>query len=89
MNNTRFATAIHILTLLDKNSDAWLTSEWIAGSININSAIVRKEIIAAGIYTNTPCKYAWANYPDNKTPLLHLRHDCLHSLPNQKAVLLI
>ncbi|RKS95972.1 Rrf2 family transcriptional regulator [Chryseobacterium defluvii] len=44
MNNTRFATAIHIMTLLEKSPQEWLTSEWIAGSININPAIVRKEM---------------------------------------------
>jgi len=45
MNNTRFATAIHILTLLAKDSQVWLTSDWLAGSININPVIVRKELI--------------------------------------------
>lgn len=44
MNNTRFATAIHIMTLLAKSPQEWLTSEWMAGSININPVIVRKEI---------------------------------------------
>lgn len=44
MNNTRFSTAMHILTLLSKSQDNWMTSDWIAGSININAAIVRKEI---------------------------------------------
>jgi len=44
MNNTRFSTAIHILTLLSKSPNSWITSDWIAGSININAAIVRKEI---------------------------------------------
>ncbi|MGV4412887.1 Rrf2 family transcriptional regulator [Chryseobacterium sp. T1] len=44
MNNTRFSTAMHILTLLYKSSNVWVTSDWIAGSININAAIVRKEI---------------------------------------------
>lgn len=44
MNNTRFATAVHILTLLDHNPDVWLTSDWIAGSINVNAVIVRKEL---------------------------------------------
>lgn len=45
MNNTRFATAIHIMTLLAKEPSEWLTSEWIAGSINVNPVIVRKELI--------------------------------------------
>lgn len=44
MNNTRFATAIHIMTLLAKSPQDWLSSEWIAGSININPVIIRKEI---------------------------------------------
>ncbi|WP_294331237.1 Rrf2 family transcriptional regulator [uncultured Chryseobacterium sp.] len=44
MNNTRFATAVHIMTLLAESPQDWLTSEWIAGSININPVIVRKEL---------------------------------------------
>jgi len=44
MNNTRFATAIHIMTLLAESPQDWLTSEWLAGSININPVIVRKEL---------------------------------------------
>lgn len=45
MNNTRFATNIHILTLLASQPEVWLSSEYIAGSININPVIVRKELI--------------------------------------------
>ncbi|OQP42996.1 Rrf2 family transcriptional regulator [Niastella yeongjuensis] len=44
MNNGRFATALHILTLLDIKKGELLSSEFIAGSINVNPAIVRKEI---------------------------------------------
>ena len=44
MNNTRFATIIHILTLLAKYPDQWLSSDWIAESININPVMVRKEL---------------------------------------------
>ncbi|MDH6252571.1 Rrf2 family protein [Chryseobacterium sp. H1D6B] len=44
MNNTRFATAVHIMTLLAKSPQEWLTSDWIAGSINVNAVVVRKEI---------------------------------------------
>lgn len=44
MNNGRFATALHILTLLEKNKEELLSSGFIAGSINVNPAIVRKEI---------------------------------------------
>ena len=44
MNNSRFATSLHILTLLYFQQDELLSSEYIAGSININPSIVRKEI---------------------------------------------
>lgn len=44
MSNTRFATAIHIMTLLARDPQEWLTSDWIAGSINVNPVIVRKEL---------------------------------------------
>lgn len=44
MNNTRFATAVHILTLLGDNPGEWLSSDYIAGSISVNPVIVRKEL---------------------------------------------
>ena len=44
MNNTRFATVVHILTILANSPDEYLSSDWIANSININSVIVRKEL---------------------------------------------
>ena len=45
MNNTRFATSIHILTLLAFEPDEWLSSEYVSGSININPVMVRKELL--------------------------------------------
>lgn len=44
MNNLRFATLLHIFSLLAFEKKQWLTSEWMAGSININPAVVRKEL---------------------------------------------
>lgn len=44
MNNTRFATIVHILTLLAQKSGQWLSSDRIAQSIHINPVIVRKEL---------------------------------------------
>lgn len=46
MKNARFATAVHILTLLADSPEEWLSSDWIAGSININPAMVRRELVA-------------------------------------------
>lgn len=43
--NGRFAISMHILTLLAKTNGEWLTSDQLAGSININPVLVRKEII--------------------------------------------
>nr|WP_294894694.1 Rrf2 family transcriptional regulator [uncultured Pedobacter sp.] len=45
MNNGRFAISLHILTLLCKSKGELLSSDYIAGSININPVLVRKEII--------------------------------------------
>lgn len=45
MGNVRFATAIHILTLLAYMEEEVLSSEFIAGSINVNPVLVRKELI--------------------------------------------
>jgi Rrf2 family protein len=46
MNNSRFSTSVHILTLLASASKGEvLTSEYLAGSININPVLVRKELI--------------------------------------------
>jgi Rrf2 family protein len=44
MSNGRFATALHILTLLEIKKDELLSSEFIASSINVNPAVIRKEI---------------------------------------------
>ncbi|RYE24499.1 MAG: transcriptional regulator [Sphingobacteriales bacterium] len=44
MNNVRFATSLHILTLLATAGSELLSSEYIAGSVNVNAAIVRKAL---------------------------------------------
>ena len=42
--NGRYPIALHILTLLAKTEQELLSSEYIAGNININPALARKEI---------------------------------------------
>ncbi|SHL16595.1 transcriptional regulator, BadM/Rrf2 family [Chitinophaga jiangningensis] len=44
MNNGRFPISLHILTLLARAGGNLLSSDFIAGSINCNPVIVRKEI---------------------------------------------
>jgi DNA-binding IscR family transcriptional regulator len=44
MLSGKFAITIHILTLLSKFPNDYLSSEFIAGSINLNPVLVRKEI---------------------------------------------
>ncbi|KLT68561.1 MULTISPECIES: RrF2 family transcriptional regulator [unclassified Flavobacterium] len=44
MISGKFAITIHILTLLTKFPNDYLSSEFIAGSINLNPVLVRKEI---------------------------------------------
>ncbi len=44
MISGKFAITTHILTLLTKFPNDYLSSEYIAGSINLNPVLVRKEI---------------------------------------------
>ncbi|HVI45814.1 MAG TPA: Rrf2 family transcriptional regulator [Chitinophaga sp.] len=44
MNNGRFPISLHILTLLARAEGTLLSSDYIAGSININPVLVRKEV---------------------------------------------
>jgi Rrf2 family protein len=44
MTNGRFSISLHILTLLDQAPGKLVSSEYLAGSININPVLVRKEI---------------------------------------------
>ncbi len=44
MISGKFAITVHILTLLSKFPDEYLSSEFIAGSMNMNAVLVRKEI---------------------------------------------
>lgn len=45
LHNLRFATALHIMVLAQlEESGQWLSSEYIASSIQVNAVVVRKEI---------------------------------------------
>jgi Rrf2 family protein len=44
MSNGRFSISLHILTLLNQFKNDLVSSEFLAGSININPVLVRKEI---------------------------------------------
>lgn len=45
MNNSSFSISVHILTLLASAKGELLSSDYMAGSININPVLVRKELI--------------------------------------------
>lgn len=45
MVKSKFAIATHIMTFLAAYPDEWITSSHLARSLNINPALVRKEII--------------------------------------------
>lgn len=54
--NSRFAVAIHTLSLLDA-SDGHITSEWIAASVNTNPVVIRRmisQLAKAGILRTQP-----------------------------------
>ncbi|MFF2482821.1 Rrf2 family transcriptional regulator [Paenibacillus sp. NPDC058071] len=44
MNSNRFAVAVHIMSLLELNKGTRITSEYIAGSVNTNSVVIRRII---------------------------------------------
>ncbi|GEP90327.1 Rrf2 family protein [Chitinophaga terrae (ex Kim and Jung 2007)] len=44
MNNGRFPISLHILTLLASDDNGLKSSDYLAGSININPVLVRKEL---------------------------------------------
>lgn len=44
MGDRRFSISIHILVLLAKNEGEWISSDYLAGSMNINPVLVRKEL---------------------------------------------
>lgn len=46
MSSNDFSISMHILTLLDQSEGLWLTSDFMAGSINCNPVLVRKAIIS-------------------------------------------
>ncbi len=55
--SSRFATAVHILTLLADGSDEAVTSEFIAGSVNTNPVVIRRLLRAlaeAGLVVSVP-----------------------------------
>lgn len=41
-SNSQFAIAVHILTMLAKDSEAMLKSEYIAESVNTNAVVIRR-----------------------------------------------
>ena len=45
MVKSKFSISLHILTVLALDQESWMSSSHIAGSLNINPVLVRKEII--------------------------------------------
>jgi Rrf2 family protein len=41
-SNSRYTVAIHALLLLEGPDGGWVTSEWIAGSVNTNAVVIRR-----------------------------------------------
>lgn len=53
--NSRFAVAVHILTLIARSEGQPVTSEYIAGSVNTNPSLVRRllsQMTRAGLTTS-------------------------------------
>src|SRR4051812_38573009 len=53
--NTRFAVAVHVLTLLEQSQGEPVTSEYLAGSVNTNPSLIRRllsQLARAGLTTS-------------------------------------
>jgi Rrf2 family protein len=53
--NSRFAVAVHVLTLLEQSGGEPITSEYIAGSVNTNPSLIRRllsTLARAGLTTS-------------------------------------
>jgi Rrf2 family protein len=53
--NTRFAVAVHVLTLLEQSRGEPVTSEYLAGSVNTNASLIRRllsQLARAGLTTS-------------------------------------
>lgn len=44
MSDRKFSISMHILVLLATSLDEWISSDYLAGSMNINPVLVRKEL---------------------------------------------
>ena len=56
MTNSRFATAVHVLTLLAMEGERPVTSDYVAGSVNTNAVVIRRllgMLAAAGLVSST------------------------------------
>jgi Rrf2 family protein len=42
MGNSRYTVAIHTMLLLEEPEDGYITSDWIAGSVNTNAVVIRR-----------------------------------------------
>ena len=41
-SNSRYSVSVHILLMLQDPDGDWVTSEWIAGSVNTNPVVIRR-----------------------------------------------
>lgn len=44
MGNRKFSISVHVLVLLARNKEEWISSDYLAESMNINPVLVRKEL---------------------------------------------
>lgn len=57
VQSSRFATAVHILTLLATEKDQSMTSEYVASSVNTNPVVIRRllgKLAEAGLVSSCP-----------------------------------
>lgn len=85
--NGRFHIAIHILTLLEYSEESLLSSDYIAGSVNANPALIRKELAVlnkAGLVSSKGGKTG--GYAISK-PATYIKLADIYQAINQQSVM--
>lgn len=76
MYSTKYAVSIHILSLVALKTESAITSDYIAGSVNTNPALVRRlmsDLKKAGlIHTQTKVGVTGLTKPPNEISLLQI-----------------
>jgi Rrf2 family protein len=87
MNNGRLATSLHILTVLAFKDKEPVSSAYIAESVNVNAAIIRKELCKLKQTGLIECKEGKGGGSKLAKPAKHIRLSEIYDSVKNNAIL--